>query len=90
MGLSNIKEKKVAKKERSTGKRYLITFLDKIYEDIKLQESVKIGVLSLKYNISVKETEKWLKLLQRQGLIKLFYPPFGETRARIVKDENGK
>jgi len=59
------------------------TFLDGLYTFIKSSEGVPMSMISIKHGISIKEAEKWCKLLERQKLIVLTYPPVGEAVASV-------
>ncbi len=64
------------------------TFLDRVYEQVQRGKSVSLNDIALKHKISIKEAEKWSKLLQRQGLVEVDYPAVGEANVSLIEEKN--
>ncbi|HLD12632.1 MAG TPA: hypothetical protein VJB87_03495 [Candidatus Nanoarchaeia archaeon] len=58
------------------------TDLDRVYELIKTKKSVKMSDVASQFSISKKQAEEWAAILEKNGLIEMYYPILGEPELR--------
>ncbi len=61
------------------------TDLDRVYNIIKEKKAVKISEITSQFNISKKQAEDWASILEKYGLIEIYYPMLGEPELRWKK-----
>ncbi len=61
------------------------TDLDKAYNLIQEKKAVKLSEISTRFRITKKQTEDWAAILEKHGLIDIYYPLLGEPELRCKK-----
>lgn len=91
MGLLDKVDKQTPKeahssKEQPAGKKF-VTKLDKIYYKVNEDNDVKLKDLAASLSIPVKQVEGYAKLLDKQGLAKIYYPAIGSARLKSIQQK---
>ncbi len=73
-------------KEQSPEKEF-VTYLDKMYYQISEGKSIKLKNLAYSLKMPLKQTEEYAKLLDKQGLAKLYYPAFGSPVLKSIEQK---
>lgn len=63
------------------------TDLDRLYDAVKTRGGVKLGEVSSTFKVSKKQAEDWANILEKYGLIELYYPVIGEPELRWKKSK---
>jgi len=61
------------------------TDLDRVYNLIKEKRAVKLSDIASQFNINKKHAEDWAAILEKHGLIEIYYPMLGEPELRWKK-----
>lgn len=64
-------------------KEHIHTKLDTIYDKIVKNKKIRISKLARESKCTRQDTENWLKLLQKQGLVEISYPTIGEAYVSV-------
>ena len=84
MGLADITPKGTKKNEKDL--LYaggLKTNLDLIHQNVMEKKAVNLITLSAQFHVSLKLVEEWARVLDRQGLLELYYPVVGGAQLRV-------
>ena len=79
--ISALAKKEVVRVEN----RVLETDIDKLLRIIEEKEKVEIEKVSKLMKTPRESVEKWARILEEHGLVKVVYPPFGKPFLKIVK-----
>ncbi|MFH1451579.1 MAG: hypothetical protein ABIF88_00190 [archaeon] len=63
------------------------TEIDLFYEILKIKGSMKLNVISKKFNISKEKALEWAKILENHELAQIDYPAFGNPRVKTYEKE---
>lgn len=96
MGLIKKKSKRIIRKpakkvNKVSSKDIYETKIDEILKIVQDQEKITFEELSSDVGLSIEETESWLKILQKNGLVHLHYPmltkPYTTTNKHLTVSE---
>ena len=63
------------------------TDLDRLYDTIKKRGAVKLSEVYGGFKINKKQAEEWANILEKYGLIEIYYPVLGEPELRWKKSK---
>ena len=61
--------------------------MDRLYDTIKKRGAVKLSEVSGGFKINKKQAEEWANILEKYGLIEIYYPVLGEPELRWKKSK---
>lgn len=66
------------------------TDLDRIYDLVKDKKRAPLSQIADALNASIRKVEEWARVLDKQGLLELYYPVFGQPELRIMQKKQKK
>ncbi|MDO8556019.1 MAG: hypothetical protein Q7R96_02485 [Nanoarchaeota archaeon] len=58
------------------------TDLDKVYRLVEEKKSVKLNDICAQFHITKKQAEEWAAILEKHGLVEMYYPMLGDPEIR--------
>lgn len=83
MGLADMKATRKSEKDYLYARKELKTNLDLIHQNVMEKKAVNLITLSAQFNVSLNRIEEWARVLDRQGLLELYYPVVGAAQLRV-------
>ena len=73
-----------------SAKPVLNTNIDLVYQEVLEKETIPLISLASKFKVSLNRIEEWARVLDKQGLLELYYPMMGGAKLRVKASKQAK
>ena len=68
---------------RAGEKENIETNLDFIYNAVLEKKHIPLSKIASQFKVSIQKIEEWARVLDKQGLLQLYYPMIGEAELKV-------